>query len=155
MKRFFYAALVCLCIPLSLFVGSSCGGGDDDGGEPEPATLTVQFSGAATNCLNEGGNEWEMDVFVDNLSGPYSDINTTFRVSDENSTKFNIDVPSSGMYTIMVEIFPTNGTSCMECCSNICAPDDTGEPEFAGTQTFTAGPLSHVVPVNLIDCDCC
>ncbi len=156
MKRIFYAALMCLCLPLCLLVGPSCGGG---GGtiptNNDNAEVTVFMTGDASFCLFEDDTQWNMDIFIDDLSGPFSDKAYIFTMDDNNWTGFDIEVPTSGMYTIMIEIYPNSSTACLECCSWECPFADRGEPTFEGTQTFSAGGFFHTVEVDLTDCDCC
>jgi len=154
MKRIFYSALMCLCLPLCLLVGPSCGDDPLPPVDDDNAEVFVFMVGDAGFCLFEDDTQWNMDIFVDVLGGPFSDREYTYTMADNNSTGFGVEVPTSGMYTIMVEIYPNSSTACMECCSNRCFPEDTGEPTFEGTETFSGG-FFHTVSVDITDCDCC
>lgn len=144
-------------IPFGIFLNTSCIEDPGPVGPTPNGELTTFIVGQGSFCLEpfELKNNWKMDVNVDVLSGPFWNNTFNFTGTDNNNTGFDIVVPTSGMYTITVEIYPTPGTSCAECCSSICFPIQKGKPEFRGMQTFSAPTFFHTVTINLEDCDCC
>jgi hypothetical protein len=161
LKKIILYLFILTAIPLGIYLQISC---KDETDENPPGNLPngkviVSMAGQGLQCIepNAPANTWKMDIFVDNLAGPFwsTPSSLTFTGSNNNTTNFDIFVPTTGMYTITVEIYPSSSTNCSSCCAATCSPDPTGKPEFRGLQTFNAVTSSHTVSVNLEDCDCC
>jgi hypothetical protein len=139
-----------------LLLGTIACGGPGPVGPSQNGKLVPFLVGNGLFCLApfEPQNNWKMDIYVDVLTGPFSNTTTNFTGSNNNLTQYDIIVPTSGsMYTITVEIYPGLGTSCANCCQSFCT--SKGRPEFRGMQTFSVGTSLHTVTINLVDCDCC
>lgn len=155
MRKLLLVAVLSSLVVSSYLLNISCIP-EVDTGPGQEAEMTVFFFGnGAGLCLLEPSTDWGMDIFVDQTNGNFWNTTTNFNSKDNNSKGFDIRVPTTGMYTITVEIYPKSSTSCMTCCSSICFPVQTGKPELRGLQTFTAPTFYHTINVDLEDCDCC